>query len=129
MYQEMLSKNAWAFQLLPNAKPRQEIKNRLSRNEKRQKQILESLLRLPPASVVERWEMKRKISKLSGQEYLPYSPGQFNSSPRVQDSKEQTRIPVELSFSPDRCKGHFNFHGLRTLSRYQTQMYLISGEE
>ena len=129
VYREILSQNAWVFQLLPNAKPRQETKKGLSGIEKRRKRILESLLRLPPASLVEWWEMKRKISKLSGQKSLPYIPGQFNTPPEVDDSKERTRVPVELSFSADRCKGHFNLHGLRTLSRYQTQMYLISGEE
>jgi hypothetical protein len=90
-YRRIVSMNDWVRRFLPNALPhRSDSPPPDSRY--RTQSLLETLLRIPPVDALERWEMNRKIRKLS----------------------RQPSPSSEASFSADRCKGHFNNHGQHT---------------
>jgi hypothetical protein len=67
---------------------------------------LERLLRTAPGDWLERWEMSRKIRRLSRQ-----AGGQLEG-----------QVESEAQFTADWCKGHFDAHGERTLSGFAQRL-------
>ena len=95
VYRRISSLNRWKERLLPNAQGLPpSILDRISPRHRRpgMKPALEAALRLPPGAWFERWEMGRKIRKLS---------------------HEQSGSP-ESRFGADYCKGHKDRHAQRT---------------
>jgi hypothetical protein len=68
------------------------------------KRVLEAILRLPWANKLEAWEMQRKIRKFERQ---------------IADAD---RLPDEVSFSADWCKGHFDRHQERSLASFEERL-------
>lgn len=99
IYHRLRQLNAWVSDYLPNAAgaPRTLCVPELF--SARLRSILEALLRTPPAGVLERWEMRRKIYKLTA-EYAA------------------STASDEVGFGPDYCKGHFGGHGRKTLAAF-----------
>lgn len=94
MYERICELNTWKNQFLPNAQglpPLMIQMPNIHRNETLGS-IFENALHVPPATWFERWEMNRKIRRLSW---------------------EQSDSP-ESSFAADYCKGHNLQHGERT---------------
>jgi hypothetical protein len=94
VYERICQLNAWKNRFLPNAPglpPRMSQIPMIHRYETLGS-MLENALRMPPAIWFERWEMDRKIRRLS---------------------REQSESP-ESSFAADYCKGHHLQHGQRT---------------
>jgi hypothetical protein len=93
-YCELRRLNAWIRDYLPHALMEPEIPQGLKRLEKPSalQRILEILFRLLFGNRLEKWEMDRKIARLS----------------REQSSS------FESYFSADVCKGHIDRHGHRT---------------
>jgi len=91
VYQEMRRLNDWTDEYLPNASAAPTLPRGVRQVEGRPfvQRILETLFNLPFGYWFERWEMNRKIEKLS----------------REQSSS------FESYFSADVCKGHIDRHG------------------
>jgi hypothetical protein len=131
VYQRMLALNDWACGLLPTAVPKSGADSIAFQKEGSNRSLLEKILRLRPVDLLERWEMNRKISRFNEKKARswPYASGQssYNLS-RYDNSKDIVDL-VELSFSADRCKGHFDLHGQHTINSYETQLYLMDREQ
>jgi hypothetical protein len=93
VYERIRRLNAWTREYLPNAAgaPTLPVRISTSRAPQRIQRILEAILRRLPLSLVERFEMQRKIRRLR---------------------REQAGSP-EAYFSADVCKGHLDQHGGR----------------
>jgi hypothetical protein len=91
IYREMRRLNDWTDDYLPNAVGEPELPPGLKQthNNSVVRTILEFLLRLPPASWFEKWEMDRKIARLTREQASSF----------------------ESYFSADVCKGHIDRHG------------------
>jgi hypothetical protein len=102
IYAEMRRLNHWMADYLPNALTLPEISKGIKPIEKRSviKKILELLFRSPFASRFEKWEMDRKIARLS----------------REQSSS------FESYFSADVCKGHIDGHRQKTENAMQEKL-------
>lgn len=122
VYQRMLVLNSWAASYLPNAFEDDHGAALATRSESTveppglidtvawfAKRPLELFLRLPPGGWIERWEMSRKIAKFNAL----YPPDQGDPTIERQG---------EVAFSPDYCKGHFNYHGQRILATYSAHL-------
>jgi hypothetical protein len=72
--------------------------------------MAEAALRTPFGSRLERWEMARKVRKLSQQ--LPERAGVGGAE----------RSRTEVNFSADKCKGHFDSHRQRTLEAFSERL-------
>jgi hypothetical protein len=103
LYQRMLYVNRWTEQFLPNATSQPHL-SYLGLDDERDalvqrswlKSGAENLLDTPAGAWLERWEMRRKIQKLT------------SKRPKT----------LEVDFSADYCKGHFERHGEKTLNSY-----------
>jgi hypothetical protein len=91
VYAEMMHRNAWIVDYLPNGSVETDLTQALeqSRQPGRLQKILEILFGLPFVAWFERWEMDRKIKRLR----------------REQSSS------LESYFSEEVCKGHIDRHG------------------
>jgi len=94
VYAEIRRRNAWVADYLPNADGAPPIPATIDEIESlpRLRPVFEKLAQTPPAAWLERWEMDRKIRKLT---------------------REQG-FSAESSFSADVCKGHDQRHQSRT---------------
>jgi hypothetical protein len=94
IYGEMRRLNGWMTDYLPNSLMVPEMPERVKLMQKRPliQKVLEILLRLPFVTWFEKWEMGRKIARLT----------------REQSSSS------ESYFSADVCKGHIDKHGQKT---------------
>jgi hypothetical protein len=94
IYAEIRRRNDWVAGFLPNADgaPPAPAPVRWTESTTRLLPVFETLLRTPPLAWFERWEMDRKVRKLS---------------------REQG-TSGESAFSADVCKGHDQRHGSRT---------------
>ncbi len=94
IYVEMRRLNGWMADYLPHSLTVPESAPEIKSMEKHSgtQRLLEFLLRLPFLNWFEKWEMNRKIKKLS----------------REQSSS------IESFFSADVCKGHIDRHGQKT---------------
>jgi hypothetical protein len=105
MYERMMHTNRWMMDILPNTNGQARRFDITSTNGSRIKAAAESLMRTPPGTWLERWEMRRKIEKLM---------------------RQRGEVPtIEVAFSADRCQGHFSRHGERTLNAYSERLHLI----
>jgi hypothetical protein len=103
VYANLRRLNAWADEFLPNASgsPR-----RLAETQSRRGwRVLERPLRSRAATPLERWEMQRKIRKLSS----------------------RSTQHAEAAFDVDWCKGHFGDHGQSTLKQFEQRMQRLEG--
>lgn len=82
--------NDWLFDFLPNASIEGDRSHLTSHRPSWLQRGLERLLLLSPFARLERWEMERKIAKLTN----------------VASRRPEVGAPDESSFSPDVCKGH-----------------------
>jgi hypothetical protein len=96
VYLEMRRLNSWARDYLPNALNEPEMPQGMqpARYSSLIQKVLEIFLSLPAANWLEKWEMDRKIARLT----------------REQSSS------FESYFSADVCKGHIDRHGQKTES-------------
>ena len=94
IYDELRRLNDWMVDYLPNSLMAPEMPDRVKLMQKRPliQKALEILLRLPFVTWFEKWEMDRKIARLT----------------REQSSSS------ESYFSADVCKGHIDKHGQKT---------------
>jgi hypothetical protein len=108
IYRQMRQLNGWTADFLPNAagipQPTATALHADRPNIKHlPKAVTEGLLRTPPGSWLERWEMQRKIRKFSHQ----------NGGD-------------ESAFSADWCKGHFDGHRRRVLDEFDNQWQKVN---
>lgn len=95
VYRRFRQANRWTLQLLPNAPgPPRVLAN--GAQPPWWRPWTEGTLRTPLGAALEAWERGRKIRRFTKQ-----------SGPHV-----------EVFFSPDHCKGHFDGHGRRTLQAF-----------
>jgi hypothetical protein len=94
VYAEIRRRNAWVADFLPNADgaPPAPISIKMTKSTPRLRPVFEAVMRTPPVAWFERWEMDRKVRKLSSEQG---------------DSDES-------AFSADVCKGHDQRHQSRT---------------
>lgn len=83
-------RNGWMFDFLPNATIYGDLSHATAQRPTRLQRAAERLLLLAPFGLLERWEMNRKITKLT----------------RVTSRRPEVGAPDESSFSADVCKGH-----------------------
>lgn len=108
IYDEMKRLNGWMTDYLPNSLMAPEMPLGLKLVEKHSgiQKVLESLFRLPFAKWFEKWEMNRKMARLT----------------REQSSS------FESYFSADVCKGHIDRHKQKTEYALQEKLKRISLE-
>jgi hypothetical protein len=106
-YRRLRQLNAWTADFLPNAHdmPRQVDTVPQSRHPVRA--LAEGVLSTAVGARLERWEMTRKVRKFSQRH------GQEGNA----------------SFSPDRCKGHFDSHGQAILAAFADRLRQVQESE
>lgn len=100
VYGRMREANKWTELYLPNADGPPKISPVVSHRSTGLRKLGESILRLPPGTWFDQWEMSRKIKKFRGQ----------NNS------------LAEVRFSKDWCQGHFEGHGQRTIDAFTQRL-------
>ncbi len=120
IYKKMLLLNSWAARFLPNAYARMSDSSPSSPGRHPLSTAAETVIRTRPGNWFEKWEMDRKIAKFGRQG--------ATRLPEEQAGTPEAANLVEVSFSPDRCKGHFNHHGSRALRAYDTQLKYLAKE-
>lgn len=95
VYDRLRQVNGWVDDYLPNAAGPPRLVDATPHDGGRRRARVEMALRTRPAGWAERWEMERKVRKLSA----------GNSQ-------------LEASFARDWCKGHVDTHGHRILAAY-----------
>jgi hypothetical protein len=102
VYRRMRQCNQWALQFLPNADAMRgaDTSEELSAAVARFKRWCERLLSGALGKRIERWEMNRKVRKLSAQ---------------------VTALAAESRFSADVCRGFLSGHGTRVMNAFQTR--------
>lgn len=108
IYHRIRQANAWVCDLLPNAggPPPRIIPTPPTRSAPLKK-VAETVLRTPLGGKIESWEMNRKIQKFTSQ---------FPTT-------------TETRFSADRCQGHFDGYGKKTMEAFQSRVEAVSMEE
>jgi hypothetical protein len=103
-YQHLRESNCWVSDYLPNAgaAPREADASPRGRAARL---LAESTLRTGAGARLERWEMDRKIRKLT---------------------RDDNNCP-EVSFSTDWCKGHVDGHGERILAMFDERRREVEG--
>jgi hypothetical protein len=121
-YFQLCRLNGWAAQFLPNAFPLAHARysppciphpndvDRLPLGWHYSRSLVEATLQTPIGSWVERWEMGRKVRKLTREADTYGSPW-----PTTGDESE-------VAFSRDRCKGHFDRHSQRTQEAFNCRL-------
>lgn len=122
IYRRLRQLNGWIAEFLPNAldAPRRAEARQIASSPSHRRRsagdyprlALERFLRTPPGDWLERWEMARKVRKFSRR-------GEENQRFGCAGSEDEE---LETGFTPDRCKGHFDSHGQRTLSAFAERM-------
>ena len=116
IYHRMRECNLWVQGFLPNACGLPRLSTDvlgetmtdpgLHRNHRFIHQMVEMPLRTPIGEWLERWEMERKLRKLT----------------------RQQASHLESDFGPDRCKGHFSDHEHQTLRAYAARLQAIGAQ-
>ncbi len=106
VYRRLRRANAWTSRFLPNAEGAPVRASPLSPSSGWGRLVLESVLSVSFVDRLERWEMQRKIRKLSRKH--PY--------------------PSEVVFSADCCKGHFDSHGRQILAAFARRLKELEGD-
>jgi len=91
LHRHLLEANGWYRRHLPNHRPIHPTRNRPSRS----RHLFERALRGGAVDRLERWEMRRKVARLSA-----------------------SATSGEQRFDANTCKGHFDGHRLRALELY-----------
>jgi hypothetical protein len=106
VYAEIRRRNSWVADFLPNADgaPPLPASTKLTESIPRTRPFFEATLRTPPGTWFERWEMDRKVRRLS---------------------LEQGHSD-ESAFSADVCKGHDQRHGSRTQGLLDSKVRLLT---
>ena len=108
VYHRIRRLNPWVYRFLPNAKgPPRHVEERAPRH-RFLGALAESALRTPLGARLERWEMERKIRKLTRQL-------------QTQEARE-----IEAAFCADWCKGHFDSHGHRALHAFAERLHRLA---
>lgn len=106
VYHRLRGLNAWTAAFLPNADgpPPYPDPTRWNGSETEVsphwRRMAEAVLRLPPADYLERWEMRRKVTKF----------------------RDRYPNQSEALFSADCCKGHFEGHAQRIIKAYNERV-------
>ena len=100
IYWKLRRLNGWTAAFLPNAADAPRLSARRTPHRRPVRAMFEAALRTPAGDRIERWEMERKVRKLS-------------SNGRRAD---------EVSLCADWCKGHFEGHGQHTLAAFHARM-------
>lgn len=95
LYHRMRELNPWVEEYLPNAVGAPRVAPVSAVGPHPVWSLAEAVLRMPPGTWLEQWEMERKVAKLRGE--------------------MAAGDPVEADFGVDWCKGHFGGYGQRTL--------------
>lgn len=106
-YQEVLKRNSWIIDFLPNVSPYTRYPAEEDSRVSPAKRLAESALQLAPFDWLEDREMRNKIGKLR------------------QSSSSQQISQTETEFGRDHCKGHFQGHGEATLESYEKRVQKI----
>jgi hypothetical protein len=108
MYEQLRQANAWSARYLPNSAghPREIELANLSWSQRHSRDLLEVILAYRLGAKLEKWEMDRKIARLSRQ---------------LQD-----QVHTEAAFCSDWCKGHFISHGEHTMAAFSKRLSIIS---
>ncbi|GAB4580080.1 MAG: hypothetical protein Fur0022_28190 [Anaerolineales bacterium] len=104
VYQRLREANRWVEEFLPNAGGPPPVRVSPPPARPAAQTLLETVFRSPVGTAFERWEMHRKIRKFTSQ---------------AASSSTETR------FSPDRCQGHFDGYGKKTMDAFQTRLEKI----
>lgn len=104
LYQRFRAANAWVKDFLPNADGPPPVQLPPFNTHPLFQTLTEAIFRSPLGTPLEHWEMNRKIRKFTA----------------------QAPTHAEIRFSPDRCQGHFDGYGKRTMDAFQGRM---RGEE
>lgn len=108
-YQRMMKANRWMLDYLPNTNEQARRYEMLPVDRSVIKSGLEALMRTPMGGAIERWEMRRKIAKLTQ---------------RLGDLQTH-----EVAFSAERCQGHFDRHGEQTMSQYSLRLVQMDADD
>jgi hypothetical protein len=103
-YTKFMDANRWALDFLPNTAT---DRDRPARHDGVLTRLATWVLSTPPFALLERWEMRRKIRRLTAR---------------------AAREGGSLSFSELECRGHFAAHDLRVLAAYAQRAALIEGQ-
>lgn len=109
LYQQMMQANPWMLDFLPNTNGQVHHFALVTTGQHVLKSILEALLKTPLGTMLERWEMRRKIAKLTR---------------RLGGTQTH-----EVVFSTDRCQGHFDRHGEHTMSAYSLRLHQLDDSD
>jgi hypothetical protein len=101
-YRRLRELNCWVEEYLPNAGGPPTVAHSAVRGG-RLRNIAETALRTPAGARVERWEMERKIRKLT----------------------RENGFQAEASFTSDWCKGHVGGHEGRILARFDERWQAV----
>ena len=102
-YAHFMDANRWALAFLPNTTTDRDT----PRTEGLLTRVATWLLSTPLFAPLERWEMRRKIRRLTAR---------------------AAREGGSLSFSEDECRGHFAAHDIRILAAYAERATVIEGQ-
>lgn len=100
IYHRIRQANAWVQDFLPNAGGPPPFEIIPPSSPSPLKSLLETLLSTPPGTALERWEMNRKIRKFT----------------------TQAPAHAEIRFSAERCQGHFDGYGKRTMAAFEARV-------
>ena len=109
-YVRMREENKWVLELLPNASgaPNVDHTNKKTKSTRGRwvRKGLELILKTPPGDWLEKWEMNRKIKKLT-----------------------RSGSAEEAAFSSNWCKGHFESHGRYALDNFDRRWSMLEGQD
>jgi len=100
-YRAFVEANGWAVNFLPNAFAGQAAETRPGSVRPMPARFVAGLLSAPVLDPIERWEMRRKVQRLS---------------------RRLEREGGSVAFSEDECRGHFAAHDARILAAYRQRL-------
>lgn len=111
IYHRIRQANGWVQEYLPNASGPPAVEIPTSSLRTPLKPLLEIVFNSPLGTALEQWEMNRKIRKFTAQARTV--------SELVGETLAETR------FSPERCQGHFDGYGKRTMAAFQARVEAV----
>jgi hypothetical protein len=100
-YRAFIEANGWVADFLPNAFAGQTAETRPGSVRPMPARLVAGLLSVPVFDPLERWEMRRKVRRLS---------------------RRLEREGGSVAFSEDECRGHFAAHDTRILAAYRQRL-------
>ena len=120
IYGRMRRVNAWTETWLPNAAGPARLMSPIQTTPWPLRRLAESVLSTRLGGWLEAWEFHRKAEKL-GREAQTVD-GRRSTVGEEPSTVHRPPSPREIHFSPDRCKGHFERHGERTLAAFEARL-------